>query len=275
MNHKEIKTGRNLPLATAVSFGLAVTLVASLWFDRWVFAFLVALVAYFAMREMFRLLDIRDTSIQYLLYLTSILLPLLTYAGNISRTLPIVFPVVFLGVLLILRGGYENFSHKLGTLLLSILYIPLLLSFMVDLARYDNGFELVFSLALLNSAVDTGGYFAGILFGKRPLFKTLSPKKTIEGLIGSIVLTSLIAVVVIPRLISLELWQSALLAASAVLFGVVGDLFESALKRERGVKDASDAIPGHGGVLDRIDALLFNSPIVWFLFIVIFEAGNL
>ncbi|MFZ9309218.1 MAG: phosphatidate cytidylyltransferase [Candidatus Nanopelagicales bacterium] len=275
MNHKEIKTGRNLPLATAVSLGLALTLITSLWFDRWVFAFLVALVAYFAMREMFPLLDISDISIQYLLYLTSILFPLLTYAGDISQTLPLVFPVVFLGVLLILRSGYENFSHKLGTLLLSILYIAVLLSFMVDLARYDNGFQLVFSLALLNSAVDTGGYFAGILFGKRPLFKTLSPKKTIEGLFGSIVLTALIAVAVIPQLISLVLWQSALLAATAVLFGVVGDLFESALKRERGVKDASDAIPGHGGVLDRIDALLFNAPIVWFMFIVVFEAGIL
>jgi phosphatidate cytidylyltransferase len=144
---------------------------------------------------------------------------------------------------------------------------------MVDLARYENGFELVFSLALLNSAVDTGGYFAGILFGKRPLFKTLSPKKTIEGLFGSIVLTFAIAGAVIPLLVSLEIWQAVLLAASAVLFGVVGDLFESALKRERGVKDASEAIPGHGGVLDRIDALLFNAPIVWFLFIVIFEVG--
>jgi phosphatidate cytidylyltransferase len=273
MNHKEIKTGRNLPLATAVSLGMAVILIASLWFDRWFFAFLVALVAFFAMREMFRLLDINDTSIQYLLYLTSVLFPLLTYAGDVSRTLPLLLPIVFLLVLLILRCGFENFSHKLGTVLLSLLYVPVLLSFMVDLARYENGFELVFSLALLNSAVDTGGYFAGILFGKRPLFKTLSPKKTIEGLFGSIVLTFAIAGAVIPLLVSLEIWQAVLLAASAVLFGVVGDLFESALKRERGVKDASEAIPGHGGVLDRIDALLFNAPIVWFLFIVIFEVG--
>lgn len=273
MNQKEIKTGRNLPLATAVSLGMAVILIASLWFDRWFFAFLVALVAFFAMREMFRLLDISDTSIQYLLYLTSVLLPLLTYAGDVLRTLPLLLPIVFLGVLLILRRGFENFSHKLGTVLLSLLYVPVLLSFMVDLARYENGFELVFSLALLNSAVDTGGYFAGILFGKRPLFKSLSPKKTIEGLFGSIVLTFAIAGAVIPLLVSLEIWQALLLAASAVLFGVVGDLFESALKRERGVKDASEAIPGHGGVLDRIDALLFNAPIVWFLFIVIFEVG--
>lgn len=274
MNHKEIKTGRNLPLATAVSLALAIALIASLWFNRWAFALLVSVVAFFAMRELFRLLDVTDRAVQYLLLVISVMLPIVAYAQGLSLTIALFLPVVFVGLLLTLRQGFSNFTQRFSSLVLSVMYVPLLLSFLVDLAKYENGFALVFSVALLNSAVDTGGYFAGILFGKRPLFKILSPKKTIEGLAGSIILSLAIALGVIPLLIPLEVWQIVVLALSAVLFGVVGDLFESALKRERGLKDASDAIPGHGGVLDRIDALLFNAPAFWLLFIVAFEVGG-
>lgn len=275
MNHKEIKTGRNLPLATAVSLALAAVVVTSLWFDRWFFAAVIAVVSYFAMREMFRLLDIEDSWVQYLLMLSALALPILTYAVGIAGLIASLLPLMFLAALLTLRRGFEDFTHRFGSILLSVIYIPLLLGFMVDMARYENGFALVLSLALLNSAVDTGGYFAGIMFGKRPLFKILSPKKTIEGLVGSFVLTLVVSIGVVSILLSLVLWQSVLVAILAVVFGVVGDLFESALKRERGVKDASHVIPGHGGVLDRIDALLFNAPLVWFLFLFVFEVGVL
>lgn len=275
MNHKDIKTGRNLPVATAVSFAIATVVVASLWFDRWFFAFLITVVSYFAMREMFRLLDIEDLWVQYFLVFSALASPILTYALGITGLIAMLLPLLFVAAVLTLRRGFENFTHRFGSILLSVIYVPLLLSFMVDMARYENGFALVFSLALLNSAVDTGGYFAGILFGKRPLFKVLSPKKTIEGLVGSIGLTLLVAIGVVSMLLSLVLWQSVLVAILAVVLGVVGDLFESALKRERGVKDASHVIPGHGGVLDRIDALLFNAPLVWFLFLYVFQVGVL
>jgi phosphatidate cytidylyltransferase len=275
MNHKEIKTGRNLPLATAVSLLLVGILAASLWFDRWFFAVTISLVAYFATKEMFRLLDIQDRLIQFLLLFSAITLPILTYARGLSWLALALLPRLFLSVGLALRGGFHDFTHRISSVLLSVVYVPVLLGFMVDLARYDNGFALVFSLALLNSAVDTGGYFAGILFGKRPLFKELSPKKTVEGLFGSIALALFAALVLVPLLVPIQIWQGIVLSFAVVLGGVVGDLFESAMKRERGLKDASHAIPGHGGVLDRIDALLFNAPIVWLFFLGIFEVGVL
>ena len=273
MNHKEIKTGRNLPLATLVSFVLALTVAVSLWFDRWFFACVVVVVSYLAMREVFRLLDVEDSWVQYLLLGVAVALPIITYAQGISTLVAMLLPIIFVGAVVSLRRGFTDFTHRFGSILLSVLYVPVLLGFMVDMARFENGFALVFSLALLNSAVDTGGYFAGILFGKRSLFKELSPKKTIEGLFGSFVLTLLVAVGLVSLLLPLTLWQCVMAAISAVVFGVVGDLFESALKRERGVKDASHVIPGHGGVLDRIDALLFNAPLVWFLFLYVFEVG--
>jgi len=273
MNHKEIKTGRNLPLATAVSLALAAIVVASLWFDRWFFTLVIVVVSYFAIREMFRLLDIEDPWIHYLLVLAALALPVLTYVAGIVALISALLPLLFIGACLALRRGFEHFTHRFGSVMLSLIYVPVLLGFMVDMARYENGFALVFSLAILNSAVDTGGYFAGILFGKRPLFKVLSPKKTLEGLVGSFVLTIIVSIGLVAFLLLLALWQCVVVALAVVVCGVVGDLFECALKRERGVKDASHVIPGHGGVLDRIDALLFNAPLVWFLFLYIFDVG--
>jgi phosphatidate cytidylyltransferase len=273
MNHKEIKTGRNLPLATFVSLVLALLLVASLWFDRWFFALLVALASYFAVSEMISLLNLRDTRSKYLVLFASVVLPITSYWQGLVVGVGLSLPLLFIAAILALLQGFEDFTHRFTSVVLMVLYVPVLLSFMVEMARFENGFALVFSLALLNSAVDTGGYFAGILFGKRPLFKILSPKKTIEGLLGSFALTLLVAVLLIPMLIPISWVQGILIGFSAVIAGVVGDLFESALKRERGVKDASHVIPGHGGVLDRIDALLFNAPILWFFLIVVFELG--
>ena len=273
MNHKEIKTGRNLPLATFVSLVLALLLVASLWFDRWFFALLVALASYFAVSEMISLLNLRDTRSKYLVLFASVVLPITSYWQGLVVGVGLSLPLLFIAAILALLQGFEDFTHRFTSVVLMVLYVPVLLSFMVEMARFENGFALVFSLALLNSAVDTGGYFAGILFGKRPLFKVLSPKKTIEGLLGSFALTLLVAVLLVPMLIPISWVQGILIGFSAVIAGVVGDLFESALKRERGVKDASHVIPGHGGVLDRIDALLFNAPILWFFLIVVFELG--
>ncbi|MEN9922856.1 MAG: hypothetical protein RIS09_370 [Actinomycetota bacterium] len=273
MNHKEIKTGRNLPLATFVSLVLALLLVASLWFDRWFFALLVALASYFAVSEMISLLNLRDTRSKYLVLFASVVLPITSYWQGLVVGVGLSLPLLFIAAILALLQGFEDFTHRFTSVVLMVLYVPVLLSFMVEMARFENGFALVFSLALLNSAVDTGGYFAGILFGKRPLFKILSPKKTIEGLLGSFALTLLVAVLLIPMLIPISWVQGILIGFSVVIAGVVGDLFESALKRERGVKDASHVIPGHGGVLDRIDALLFNAPILWFFLIVVFELG--
>jgi phosphatidate cytidylyltransferase len=111
---------------------------------------------------------------------------------------------------------------------------------------------------------DTAQYYTGRLFGRRPLAPAISPKKTIEGAIGGFVFGTLLFVVAghwwledVPLLVR------AVLGAVIVALGIAGDLFESMLKRSAGVKDSSSLIPGHGGVLDRIDALLFAAPIYY------------
>jgi phosphatidate cytidylyltransferase len=111
---------------------------------------------------------------------------------------------------------------------------------------------------------DTAQYYSGRLFGHRALAPAISPKKTIEGALGGFVSGILLLAVVgqwwLPEVPTA---LRALLGAAVVAFGIAGDLFESMLKRSAGVKDSSSLIPGHGGVLDRIDALLFAAPVYY------------
>jgi phosphatidate cytidylyltransferase len=113
---------------------------------------------------------------------------------------------------------------------------------------------------------DSAQYYTGRAFGKRPLAPTISPKKTIEGAIGGVLFGTLFMALALPLVFPLTpLLLRVLLGAAVVVFGIVGDLFESRLKRLADMKDSSHLIPGHGGVLDRIDALLFAIPVFYFM----------
>ncbi len=112
---------------------------------------------------------------------------------------------------------------------------------------------------------DSGAYFAGRFFGRHLLFPNLSPKKTIEGSLGGLLLTVLVVAPISYRLLDFTLPEALVIAAGVSVFSQCGDLFESALKRILDVKDLGKVFPGHGGVLDRIDSLLFTAPTVYYI----------
>ena len=118
------------------------------------------------------------------------------------------------------------------------------------------------TLLLLGTIVvsDSAQYYTGRMFGRRPLAPTISPKKTVEGALGGVVFGTLFVVWFGLAGLNRDLSWRILLGLMVVVLGIVGDLFESKLKRSSGMKDSSSLIPGHGGVLDRIDALLFATP---------------
>lgn len=144
-----------------------------------------------------------------------------------------------------------------------MLYLGLPFGSLISL-RTLRGPEALFLLMLTVMVSDTAQYYSGRLFGRRPLAPAISPKKTVEGAIGGFLLGAVVLTV-------LGAWWlpdippafRALLGVVIVALGIVGDLFESMLKRSAGVKDSSALIPGHGGVLDRIDALLFAAPVYY------------
>lgn len=145
-----------------------------------------------------------------------------------------------------------------------IIYVGFLGSFIVLLRDFDNGRDWVYLALFSTFAVDTSAYFTGRTFGRHKLAPAISPKKTVEGAAGGFVAGALFVPVAgqwwLPEVPSGFL---AALGAALVAMGIAGDLFESMLKRSAGVKDSSGLIPGHGGVLDRIDALLFAAPVYY------------
>ena len=160
------------------------------------------------------------------------------------------------------RGGPDALGHAAAAVFPS-LYLGLPIGAMIAI-RDARGREVLFLLMLTVVVSDTAQYYTGRAFGRRPLAPRISPKKTIEGAVGGFVFGALLLV------IAGEYWlpavtrpMRAVLGVSVVALGIAGDLFESMLKRSAGVKDSSSLIPGHGGVLDRIDALLFAAPVYY------------
>lgn len=132
---------------------------------------------------------------------------------------------------------------------------------------YSLGFSFVVVVFVLTWCYDTGAYTIGRLFGKHKIFPSISPGKTLEGAFGGAAFS--IAGILIARMIVAEylsILQAIVLAATASVVGQLGDLVESMIKRDVKIKDSSDAIPGHGGVLDRFDSLLFTSPLIYYFF---------
>lgn len=150
-----------------------------------------------------------------------------------------------------------------------LFYAPVLLSPVVWIRREEDGLALIFMVLAITWLGDTGAYFAGRFTGKTPLFPRVSPKKTREGLIGGIILATVGAIVVKQvGNVDLPWWLVVVLGIGLDIAGVLGDLVESMLKRAFGVKDSGWIMPGHGGILDRIDSLLFSAPLLWLCLLV-------
>ena len=162
------------------------------------------------------------------------------------------------------RGPVDDAANAAARLLLGVAYVTGLILFIPLLRRLDDGLAWVFTMLAITWLGDTGAYFAGRAFGKRKLYEKISPKKTWEGAIGGAVLATVgvfvIRAVALPQLTVLD---CILLGVIVDAFGVVGDLVESMLKRSFGVKDSGWILGGHGGILDRIDALLFTAPVLY------------
>jgi phosphatidate cytidylyltransferase len=159
-------------------------------------------------------------------------------------------------------GGRDALGLASASLFPS-LYLGLPIGAMVAI-REMRGRNALLLLMLTIVASDTAQYYSGRAFGRRPLARTISPKKTVEGAVGGLVFGALVCGVVGMLLLPVVPFAlRAAIGAMIVTLGIAGDLFESMLKRSAGVKDSSSLIPGHGGILDRIDALLFAAPVYY------------
>ncbi len=207
----------------------------------------------------------------WLLYATA------QYGMAISQGIGIYIPYLLYLLYVVCRSTFlphEAMLPSLGNSLIGQLYIAVPLALAIRLTLVDDSFSsmtqynglLLLAIFIFIWVNDTGAYLVGSRWGKRRLAPNISPKKSVEGSIGGLLLVLLSAVILRLLLLPELSWLSILLIAAVVaIFGTIGDLFESSLKRQAGVKDSGKLIPGHGGILDRIDSLLLAVPAVYLL----------
>jgi phosphatidate cytidylyltransferase len=188
------------------------------------------------------------------------------YGDSNQVALVLLSAFIVVGAISVARGrpGPGVLSDAAATLFAPI-YIGMPLGALAWV-RAASGREAVLLLLVVIVISDSAQYYTGRGFGRRPLAPTISPKKTVEGAIGGMVFGTLAMAVGGSWVFPSSIWILALLGAAISLLGIVGDLFESLLKRSADMKDSSQLIPGHGGVLDRIDSWLFAAP-VYYVFV--------
>jgi phosphatidate cytidylyltransferase len=261
--------GRNVPVATGVGVLLGVALVASLYLWKPVFVGLAALAAVVAVVELAGALAGARVRVPVPpLILGAVAVPAAAYAGG-AEGLVAAF-VLTAAVVVAWRAveGAEGFVRDATAGIFVLAYAPLLVGFGTLMAAQSDGAEQVISVVLLVACSDTGGFFASSRFGRHKMSPHVSPKKSWEGFAGSVVLAGLVGALLVPVLLDVQWWQGLLLGLALVVTSTVGDLGESLIKRDLGIKDMSNILPGHGGLLDRIDSLLVSIPVAWMLFTV-------
>jgi len=165
----------------------------------------------------------------------------------------------------------EGALAHIGSTLLGVLYVPFLAGFiLVILAQSESGRSLMLAVLGLTFVYDIVAFLVGSLWGSRPLAPTISPKKSWEGLLGASMVTFLLSLAILPTIDPLNPVKAVGLGLVVIVFAPLGDLAESAIKRDLGVKDMGSILPGHGGVLDRIDSVLFVAPAAFYFLRLIF-----
>jgi phosphatidate cytidylyltransferase len=231
----------------------------------------VVVVAVIGVDESFRAFGrVKSDFSQWVGYLGSLIFIGLTYFFGES-VIPEIFVLVLFIALVNFVVVFPRLSFTgLGLNLFVSIYVGYFFSFAFLLRRLDHGFFFLLLAFLLAWATDIGAYGAGRLWGKHKLAVALSPNKTKEGALGGVgasILVAVIAFIFVP--VSASLVKSALLGLLASLAGQIGDLVASAIKRQTGIKDFGNLLPGHGGVLDRFDSFLLIAPLVYY-FLVLF-----
>lgn len=262
------KAGRNLPVAIAVGVVLGAVVLGSLIWVKWIFLIVAVLALWIGVVEVTRAMAQRQIRItkEPLLLALPIMAAVAYFFGPVAH-LTAFAALVLVIMLFRLRLGIENYVRDTTASVFLAAYLPLMLGFAVLTLAADQGPALIATFIILTVGSDIGGYIAGVLFGKHPMAKGISPKKSWEGFAGSVLMQVVLGVLCFVFLIDAPAWQGAVMGLVMTFTATAGDFIESAVKRDLGVKDMGDIVPGHGGLMDRLDSLIPNAFVSWAFFV--------
>ena len=261
------RAGRNLPAAIGVGLTLAGALLATLLAYRPLFVALVAAAVVVGLWEVVRALRRVGADAPYApLAVGAVLMIVGAYRnGAEALALGLMFTVAA-GLVWVLPREPTVLIRDLSATVLASVWVPFLAGFAVLLAApADDGGLRAITFLLTTTFSDIGGYAAGVLFGRHPLAPSVSPKKSWEGFGGSAVACVGIGIATFTGFFGAPAWQGAVFGLAMVAVATLGDLGESLVKRDLAIKDMGSLLPGHGGLMDRLDSLLPAAPVAWLL----------
>ena len=266
------RAGRNLPAAMATAFVALGIVALSLMFDSFVFVLLASIAFCIGIWEAAGAFLTRKITIPVIaLMLSTLLMGAATYGAGIAAGFATFCVAAFVVALWRLFSPRPHAMVDAVAGVFTLGWISMGGMFAIALAAPELGPWCVATLILMPAASDTGGYAVGVLFGKHPIAASISPKKSWEGFVGSVLLSFLAAWLLVHYVLGLEWGWVVLFALVTPVLATLGDFSESLLKRDFGVKDMGSMFPGHGGMLDRIDAMLLCAPAFYLMFAIAFH----
>jgi len=261
------RTGRDLIVATLIGLAIGLALLGSLLFVKWAFVPFALAAALLALFEISRALIASGRRVDLAAQLVAGAVVVLSgyfldsWLNWVVLFVALAFLVVWRLVAQMASNDGRSYGAVLGDVLIAALlqlYVAFLTSLCLVLLSKDGGEWWVLAFIIVAVAVDTGAYVAGITLGKHPMAPRISPKKTWEGFAGAAAAAIIAGVLVGLFMLGLDWWMGAVFGILILATATVGDLGESMIKRDLGIKDMSSWLPGHGGVLDRLDSILLS-----------------
>ena len=263
---KVSRAGRNLPAAIGSGLVLGAAIIISLLF--WKPAFMVVvvgavLIAVWELGNAFATGDIRLVRVP--LWIGGAVMVLTAYIFGAPSMVTATAVTVLACMLWRLRGGIYGYVRDITATAFTVFYVPFLGGFVALMLAEPRGELAVVAFIVVTIASDIGGYAVGVLAGKHPMAPVISPKKSWEGFMGSVAFCVVAGWLLVTYLLDSDWWVGVLLGIIAVVTATMGDLCESVIKRDLGIKDMSQIVPGHGGLMDRLDSLLATAAPTWLL----------
>jgi phosphatidate cytidylyltransferase len=260
------RAGRDLGAAIAVGLGLGAVVIATLVLYRPGFVIVVGLAVVISLWELVKALEARDARPPVVpLLVGAVSMLALTYVRGTDGLVISFMLTVLACVVWRLADGARGYFRDISTTVFIVTYVPLLASFAVLLVVPEDGVARVFAFIVTVVCSDVGGYAAGVLLGRHVMATSISPKKTWEGFAGSAALSALAGALFLELALDGVWWQGVLYGLAIAAAATLGDLGESMIKRDLGVKDMGSLLPGHGGLMDRMDSLLPSAAVAWIL----------